>query len=645
MVSFELCCCVKQWNEQVEEFCKEIAVSALNQSRVSVKIGVADGAVNVEIAAKILNQHKSAVQFEVLHVSGGTTAQMYHELAQKSQASFLMFCDVQVRLQETTLSNLQEAILTKGYIAMQCREIPLERVNFYHPQTHETDSMGGHCCCVERDLFQRLGGFDEAMTMDDAWTDFSYRLRLKGIAMHYVPKAVVCCAGEIEDDALSCADADAFDVLMSGYLLRLKYWPMDACREWLWKHEEKGEATNRREQIETWNKILRQKKSACRRFYKKYVRSSQLREAFLLDKPFRLVQIPTPQTQIASHKKQITVIVRTYRRPQVLRQALENLAMQTDANFEVIVAEDGAQPTAQSVVQEFENRLSICYLPANAHVGRCEIGNLALKAVKTPYACFLDDDDYWYADYVETVSHYLNTYPECGMFCSGAVLARVKLLNEDGSAYEMLSKEIYAVRNLSRVDFCLENAAPIQAVVFRTELFFQYGGFDPSMDAFEDWDLWLRYSAHTKICTIEKTLSLFKIPGEADQAAERHDRMLPYRKKMLERVAQQRGDFTAQEVLTFLEKIRTVDDTPLFQQSAEQLCRSNIWRVGTLMRWPLAKIASLLFFAARGMMCASWWFGPIEPETPTREGYREFIEDTQRSPYFRIWRFLRRKKH
>ena len=48
--------------------------------------------------------------------------------------------------------------------------------------------------------------------------------------------------------------------------------------------------------------------------------------------------------------------------------------------------------------------------------------------------------------------------------------------------------------------------------MFEKELFEQYGGLDESLDALEDWDLWVRYSLHTDFDTVEKTTSLYRVP-------------------------------------------------------------------------------------------------------------------------------------
>jgi hypothetical protein len=65
------------------------------------------------------------------------------------------------------------------------------------------------------------------------------------------------------------------------------------------------------------------------------------------------------------------------------------------------------------------------------------------------------------------------------------------------------------------------NFIPIQAVVFRRELYDCYGGFDESLDYLEDWNLWTRYSQAGDFLLIEKTTSMFRVPYDLAEKATR----------------------------------------------------------------------------------------------------------------------------
>ena len=49
--------------------------------------------------------------------------------------------------------------------------------------------------------------------------------------------------------------------------------------------------------------------------------------------------------------------------------------------------------------------------------------------------------------------------------------------------------------------------------MFEKELFEQYGGLDETVDALEDWDMWVRYSLHTDFDFVLKTTSVYRVPA------------------------------------------------------------------------------------------------------------------------------------
>lgn len=95
----------------------------------------------------------------------------------------------------------------------------------------------------------------------------------------------------------------------------------------------------------------------------------------------------------------VTVTIATYERPQLLRQALQSVAMQEyDGNIDAVVVDNSETKTAESVVEEFD---CATYHWQQTHVPRQETGmeNLAVSRdlgfhfVDGEYIHLLDDDD------------------------------------------------------------------------------------------------------------------------------------------------------------------------------------------------------------------------------------------------------------
>jgi hypothetical protein len=91
-----------------------------------------------------------------------------------------------------------------------------------YSQTEEVDAVSGAAFAARRDLFEALGGFDEAFFLYMEDTDLSWRARLMGLACVYAPASVVA-----HDYALRFTPRKVFYQERNRYLMLLKTlrWP------------------------------------------------------------------------------------------------------------------------------------------------------------------------------------------------------------------------------------------------------------------------------------------------------------------------------------------------------------------------------------------------------------------------------------
>ncbi len=91
----------------------------------------------------------------------------------------------------------------------------------------------------------------------------------------------------------------------------------------------------------------------------------------------------------------ISVIVTTYNREDALEAVLRSLARQTDADFEVVVADDGSGPATADLVEAWKakvgHRVEHVWHP-DAGFRAAEIRNRAVLASRGAYCIFLDGD-------------------------------------------------------------------------------------------------------------------------------------------------------------------------------------------------------------------------------------------------------------
>ncbi|HVY87668.1 MAG TPA: glycosyltransferase family A protein, partial [Hyphomonadaceae bacterium] len=91
-----------------------------------------------------------------------------------------------------------------------------------------------------------------------------------------------------------------------------------------------------------------------------------------------------------SRPRRVSVIVPTYNRPQMLRQALASIrALEgPDLTFEILIGDNGHAPETATVAAEF----GAVHLKTSEG-GSGEARNVAMKALTSEYFTFLDDDD------------------------------------------------------------------------------------------------------------------------------------------------------------------------------------------------------------------------------------------------------------
>jgi glycosyltransferase involved in cell wall biosynthesis len=93
--------------------------------------------------------------------------------------------------------------------------------------------------------------------------------------------------------------------------------------------------------------------------------------------------------------ERISVIVATYNRPDALDAVLRSLMRQSDADFEVLVADDGSTPQTKALIEtwqpRFNGRLRHVWHPDDGF-RLAEIRNRAILAASGDYCIFLDGD-------------------------------------------------------------------------------------------------------------------------------------------------------------------------------------------------------------------------------------------------------------
>jgi glycosyltransferase involved in cell wall biosynthesis len=90
----------------------------------------------------------------------------------------------------------------------------------------------------------------------------------------------------------------------------------------------------------------------------------------------------------------VSVIIATYNRPAMVREAIESVLTQRGASFELIVIDDGSQDGSDAIVEEFAHESRMRFECTQNH-GPAAARNRGVEMAQGPLVAFLDSDDLW----------------------------------------------------------------------------------------------------------------------------------------------------------------------------------------------------------------------------------------------------------
>ena len=178
---------------------------------------------------------------------------------------------------------------------------------------------------------------------------------------------------------------------------------------------------------------------------------------------------------------QISIILTTYNRAALIGETLASIRAQTLADWECIVVDDGGTDDTRDVVAGLNDSRFRYIWQENAKLPAARMSGMA--HARGELIAFLDDDDVWLPEYLETVSRPLRERPQC------VYVAAARLFWDGEHILETQKFTPQQQQNPLRavIRFCI--VVPSQSMI-RRAAFDRTPGF--RLLRSEDYDLWLQ---------------------------------------------------------------------------------------------------------------------------------------------------------
>lgn len=215
----------------------------------------------------------------------------------------------------------------------------------------------------------------------------------------------------------------------------------------------------------------------------------------------------TDNTHIDFKKIFISIILPTYNGANTIEDAIRSVLEQTFQYYELIIVDDGSTDNTKEIVSHYisaySNKIKYIY---KTNGGVASARNEGIIHAKGNYIAFLDSDDYWDAQKLKKISHFIMHYPQVGLFYTDFYVVDIKkniLWINDRFSF---SGDIFS--KLIERNFIGTSTVVVKKEAFENvSMFFE--GYRMKAGP-EDWDMWLRIARKYKVFHIPEKLSYYR---------------------------------------------------------------------------------------------------------------------------------------
>ncbi|NJK38064.1 MAG: glycosyltransferase [Oscillatoriales cyanobacterium RM2_1_1] len=212
----------------------------------------------------------------------------------------------------------------------------------------------------------------------------------------------------------------------------------------------------------------------------------------------------------------VSVIIPVYNGEKTIVETIFSVLNQSFQDFELIIINDGSTDQTLEIIAQFQDDRIQPFTYPNA--GLATSRNRGIARAQGQYISFIDADDLWTSDKLEAQFQALESTPKAAVAYSWTDLIdqSSQFLNTDSRA--SFSGNVYPHILLGSFPSNGSN------VMVRRQALLELGGFDESLNAAEDWEMWIRLAANYFFVAVSKPQILYRIsPGSMSTKLTQHE--------------------------------------------------------------------------------------------------------------------------
>lgn len=208
-------------------------------------------------------------------------------------------------------------------------------------------------------------------------------------------------------------------------------------------------------------------------------------------------------------KDLISVVIPTYNRASLLRDALFSVHQQSHRPIELVVVDDGSTDNTEAVVLAFKSLnnaddFTVIYV-RQTNAGGNVARNKGIQSSRAEYIAFLDSDDLWKPEKLEKQLTQIKEFDNIGAVYCGLQETQMDLKG----TMEWVMRD-FPYGNIHNQLLVSDVTAPTSTYLIRKSVFENVGYFNEKLQARQDWEMWIRISNNYLICAVPENLVYYR---------------------------------------------------------------------------------------------------------------------------------------
>jgi glycosyltransferase involved in cell wall biosynthesis len=228
----------------------------------------------------------------------------------------------------------------------------------------------------------------------------------------------------------------------------------------------------------------------------------------------------------------------------LIGRAVDSVLKQTMGDFELIVVDDGSTDGTGELPLFSDKRISYYKLTSNSGVSKAR--NFGVEKSLGTWIAFLDSDDEWFPGKLENQLRWIMHNPQYKIVQTKEIWIRDGRKVNPPLTHQKSGGDIF----LASIERCMVTPS---SVMLTRELFDETGGFDETLQACEDYDLWLRITSAYPVGLVDEYL-LNRYGGHNDQLSSAVMVLDKFRIRSMVKLLH-RGELTAEQNLAVRENL------------------------------------------------------------------------------------------